>query len=116
MDTRWCKRALRVFFAVTNTAPPPAPSAPLSAKRLQLLLVASRTSGTFDHCKPDRIAIQIYKEKAMSRIKHIVFPVDFSDRSNGAVTFVAEMARRERRQDHAARRGASASRGIAGSD
>ena len=30
----------------------------------------------------------------MSRIKHIVFPVDFSDRSNGAVPFVAEMARR----------------------
>src|ERR1035437_9044168 len=33
-------------------------------------------------------------EKAMPRIKHIVFPVDFSERSNGAVPFVAEMARR----------------------
>ena len=31
----------------------------------------------------------------MSRIKHIVFPVDFSDRSNGAVPFIAEMARRQ---------------------
>ena len=30
----------------------------------------------------------------MPRIKHIVFPVDFSDRCNGAVPFVAEMARR----------------------
>lgn len=30
----------------------------------------------------------------MSKIKHIVFPVDFSDRSNCAVPFVAEMARR----------------------
>ena len=30
----------------------------------------------------------------MPNIKHIVFPVDFSDRSNGAVPFVAEMARR----------------------
>jgi len=30
----------------------------------------------------------------MSKIKHIVFPVDFSDRSNCAVSFVAEMARR----------------------
>ena len=30
----------------------------------------------------------------MSRIKHIVFPVDFSDRSNGVVPFVVEMARR----------------------
>ena len=30
----------------------------------------------------------------MSKIKHIVFPVDFSDRSNSAVPFVAEMARR----------------------
>jgi nucleotide-binding universal stress UspA family protein len=33
-------------------------------------------------------------EKAMPSIKHIVFPVDFSERSNGAVPFVAEMARR----------------------
>jgi nucleotide-binding universal stress UspA family protein len=30
----------------------------------------------------------------MPSIKHIVFPMDFSDRSNGAVPFVAEMARR----------------------
>ena len=30
----------------------------------------------------------------MPSIKHIVFPVDFSDRSNSAVPFVAEMARR----------------------
>ncbi len=30
----------------------------------------------------------------MPSIKHIVFPVDFSDRSNGAVPFVVEMARR----------------------
>lgn len=30
----------------------------------------------------------------MSKIKHIVFPVDFSNRSNCAVHFVAEMARR----------------------
>jgi len=28
-------------------------------------------------------------------LKHIVFPVDFSDRSNGAVTFVAEMVRKQ---------------------
>lgn len=31
----------------------------------------------------------------MSKIKHILFPVDFSDRSNCAVPFVAEMARRQ---------------------
>ena len=30
----------------------------------------------------------------MSKIKHIIFPVDFSERSNCAVPFVAEMARR----------------------
>jgi nucleotide-binding universal stress UspA family protein len=30
----------------------------------------------------------------MPRIKHILFPVDFSVRSNGAVPYVAEMARR----------------------
>jgi len=30
----------------------------------------------------------------MSKIKHILFPVDFSDRSNCAVPFVAEMARK----------------------
>jgi nucleotide-binding universal stress UspA family protein len=30
----------------------------------------------------------------MPKIKHIIFPVDFSDRSNSAVPFVAEMARR----------------------
>lgn len=30
----------------------------------------------------------------MSSIKHILFPVDFSDRSNGAAVFVAEMARK----------------------
>ena len=30
----------------------------------------------------------------MTSIKHIVFPVDFSDRSNAAVPFVKEMARR----------------------
>jgi nucleotide-binding universal stress UspA family protein len=30
----------------------------------------------------------------MPSIKHIVFPVDFSDRTKGAVPFVAEMARR----------------------
>jgi len=30
----------------------------------------------------------------MSNFKHILFPVDFSDRSNSAVPFVAEMARR----------------------
>jgi hypothetical protein len=29
----------------------------------------------------------------MPRIKHILFPVDFSERSNGAVPFVVEMAR-----------------------
>ncbi len=34
----------------------------------------------------------------MSKIKHIVFPVDFSDRSNSAVPFVAEMARRHEAQ------------------
>jgi len=33
-------------------------------------------------------------EVAMPNIKHIVFPVDFSDRCNGAAPFVAEMARR----------------------
>ena len=31
----------------------------------------------------------------MPSLKHIVFPVDFSDRSNGAVPFVAEMARKQ---------------------
>jgi len=31
----------------------------------------------------------------MSKIKHILFPLDFSDRSNCAVHFVAEMARRQ---------------------
>ncbi len=31
----------------------------------------------------------------MLSFKHIVFPVDFSDRSNGAVPFVAEMARKQ---------------------
>ncbi len=30
----------------------------------------------------------------MSKIKNILFPVDFSDRSNGAAPFVAEMARK----------------------
>src|SRR5579872_4284786 len=30
---------------------------------------------------------------AVSSIKHVVFPVDFSERSKGAVPFVAEMAR-----------------------
>src|SRR6266853_4006626 len=34
------------------------------------------------------------QEEAMISIKHIVFPVDFSDRSNAAVPFVKEMARR----------------------
>src|SRR5258706_3890919 len=31
----------------------------------------------------------------MASFKHIVFPVDFSDRSNGAVPFVVEMARKQ---------------------
>jgi len=31
----------------------------------------------------------------MPSFKHIVFPVDFSGRSNGAVPFVAEMARKQ---------------------
>lgn len=31
----------------------------------------------------------------MPSFKHIVFPVDFADRSNGAVPFVAEMARKQ---------------------
>jgi nucleotide-binding universal stress UspA family protein len=34
------------------------------------------------------------KEEAMPNIKHIVFPVDFSDRCNGAVPFVEGLARR----------------------
>jgi nucleotide-binding universal stress UspA family protein len=34
------------------------------------------------------------KGQAMTTIKHILFPVDFSDRSRSAAPFVAEMARR----------------------
>jgi nucleotide-binding universal stress UspA family protein len=38
--------------------------------------------------------IDIEKEDAMPNIKHIAFPVDFSDRCNSAVAFVEGMARR----------------------
>src|SRR5947208_8752241 len=41
-----------------------------------------------------RIALRkTEKEEAMPSIKHIVFPVDFSDRCTGAVPFVEKMAR-----------------------